>query len=313
MSVEVGSSYLPDAIEANHAGRLSDAQRANWSGIDRGLRKNELVGSGMLIIVGILLLTSTGPAPNAAYRPLVAIACFLAAGFFLYRALPRVDAIGNDLRLGQVEVVEGALNKQLIQVSSGRSSGETFLLHVAGHRFEVSRALYSAVPDGAVVRVYFLPRSKKAVNIERLPDRALPPDAMTSPGAFAGSVLSSMHSGDAAARAEAKASVLAMRDQMDAWTHAAPPAAGAVDPRPLAEAIVGSWHVGPMAWTFAADGTATSTLPNGRSQQGRWSVGADGRLDVTGLGGEQAVEAWVAGDTLTVAMGGRSIALQRAG
>lgn len=318
MSVEVGSAYLPDAIEANRAGRLTGDQRTNWTGIDRGLRKNELVGSAMLVVVGILLLTSTGPAPNAAYRPLVAVACFLAAGFFVYRALPRVDALGNDLRVGQVEVVEGALSKQTFHVAGGRGSGsrgsaDTFLLHVAGHRFEVSRALYLAVPDGAVVRVYFLPRSKTAVNVERLADRALPADAMTSPGAFAASVMSSMRSGDRGAQAEAKASMLAMHDQIETWTHAVPPPAGAVDPRPLADAIVGSWHVGPMAWTFAPDGTATAMLPNGATRQGRWSVRPDGRLDVTGVGGEQAVEASVSGDTLTVAMGGRTIALQRAG
>lgn len=313
MSVQVGNSFLPDAIEANRAGHLTDAQRSGWSGIDRSLRKNELVGAGLFVVVGIVLLTAQGPASGALVRPLAAVACFLAAAFFVYRAMPRVDALGNDLRAGQVEVVEGALSKRLIQSSSRRSSGSTFLFDVAGRRFEVSRAMYEAAPDGGVVRVYALPRSKSVVNFERLADRALPPEAMASPGTFAAGLLTGLRSGDRTAVAETKASMLAMQDAFESLTHAAPPPAAAVDPRPLAEAIVGSWRVGPMAWTFDADGTATSTLPNGMSQRGHWSVGGDGRLDVSGLGGEQAVQAWVAGSTLTVAMDGRSIVLQRAG
>jgi len=82
--------------------------------------------------------------------------------------------------------------------------------------------------------------------------------------------------------------------------------------RPLDEAILGTWRMGPTSVSFMPNGTMVATLPGGRQQQGRWSIGADGRLhaDAPGLG--QAAEAWVAGDTLTVAENGQGLSFKRA-
>jgi hypothetical protein len=92
---------------------------------------------------------------------------------------------------------------------------------------------------------------------------------------------------------------------------ATPPPADRRDPRPLAEAIVGTWHWGLMRITFGADGGASATLPTGRSQSGRWSIGADGKLHVAEMGQDIATDAWVDGDTLTVVEDGQAIACRR--
>ena len=93
--------------------------------------------------------------------------------------------------------------------------------------------------------------------------------------------------------------------------NAAPPPASERDPRPLAEAVVGSWQWGSMRVAFAADGTASTVLPSGMAASGRWSVTGDTQFHLTGMGQDMAGDAWVAGDTLTVEMDGRAMAFHR--
>jgi hypothetical protein len=57
-------------------------------------------------------------------------------------------------------------------------------------------------------------------------------------------------------------------------TPATPPAAADRDPRPLAQAILGKWQMGPMSMTFMPDGTMVATFMGGQQRQGHWSVGA---------------------------------------
>jgi hypothetical protein len=159
------------------------------------------------------------------------------------------------------------------------------------------------------MRLFVLPDSHEVVNFERLPDAPLPEGALDAPGQAISAIAADLRSHDQATRLQARATMEAMKDATIA--PATPPPADQRDPRPLAEAIVGTWHLGPMAWTFAPDGTATGAMPSGHTEQGRWSVDGDGKLRMTGLGGEQDAEAWVAGDTLTVSLGSRAMHLQR--
>ena len=104
-----------------------------------------------------------------------------------------------------------------------------------------------------------------------------------------------------------------IRDHADCLKGATvPPPADQLDQRPLAQAIIGTWSSPLMTVSFAADGSATQTIAmTGKQSSGRWSVDAQGQLHA-GLDSEdESANAWISGDTLTISMGGRSLAFQR--
>ncbi len=312
MSVPVGQALDPDSLATNRGGTLTPKQRA-WVGrAERAWWKNELVGAAIFAIIGVLILTSSGGSYPAVERLAVGLGFLAVAAFFLFRSIPGPNALARDERASKVEAVEGPFGKHSVAGRSHGSGGShtTYYLDIGERHFEVGYATYEQAPDHGMMRLYVLPDSHKVVNFERLPDAPLPEGALDSPGQAVSAIAADLRSHDQATRLQAMATMEAMKDATLA--PAAPPPADQRDPRPLAEAIVGTWHLGPMAWTFAADGTATGTMPNGRSQQGRWSIDGDGKLRMTGLGAEQDAQAWVAGDTLTVSLGGRAMSFQRA-
>jgi hypothetical protein len=50
----------------------------------------------------------------------------------------------------------------------------------------------------------------------------------------------------------------------------------------------------------------------GSDKNGRWSIDADGKLRAGIMGHEQSVDAWIAGDTLTIVDEGRAVTFTRA-
>lgn len=313
MSVPVGHALDADSLEANRSGKLTPAQRAMVGRQERAWWKNELVGAVMAGIVGVLILTSSGGNYPAVERLAVGLGFLAVAAFFLFRSIPGTNALARDERTGKVEVVEGPFGKHSVSSSSHSRSGGTSTIcyfDIGERHFEVSSATYDKAPGAGVMRLFVLPGSHEVVNFERLPDAPLPEGSLDSPAQAVSGIAADLRSHDQATRLQARATMEAMKDAT--FAPAAPPPADQRDARPLAEAIVGTWHLGPMAWTFAPDGTATGAMPDGKSEQGHWSVDGDGKLRMTGLGGEQDAEAWVAGDTLTVSLRGRAMHLQRA-
>jgi hypothetical protein len=167
-----------------------------------------------------------------------------------------------------------------------------------------------------MVKIYYLPQSHELVNMERLEDTSMPPDAMKSPQVVQQLVKDAFHSHDPIQAAEARAHLATMEDAVKAtMTNAAPPAWAARDPRPLAQAILGNWSNAMMSVSFAADGTLSASMPGmpgARPRSGQWSVDAGGHLvsDVMG-GGPMPTEAWVSGDKLTVYLGKNGVSFQR--
>jgi hypothetical protein len=295
-------------LDVNRSGALSDTQRRNLRSMDRGIRKQDLVFAVLAAAVGILVLTSTGPAPNAWLRPVAGVAFLIAAAFELYRATALGDALSQDLRNGRVQALDGAVMRR-------RSSGKTttfYYLEVAGRRFEVGRAAFETAPDAGYVRLFFLPRSHKVVNLERLPDRPLPPGEITPQEVFS-TMAAAFRTHDRVQKAEAFAQLGAMGTAVKAefTAPAAPPPPDQRDPGPLAEAILGTWKLGVMSLSFMPDGTVVAVLPNG-PQRGRWSIGADGRLHADAMGRDIAGQAWVAGDALTIEADGGALTYHRA-
>lgn len=300
-------------LETNRNGRLSDTQRTRLQGLAREGRKDEFIGAIFCVGIAVLLLAPVGSSPNPWLRPLASVA-FVVVAFLLFRIGLSGDSMTQDMRSGRVEKIEGAIAKRSFDSDAGRTRRLIYYLDVAGQSFEVDSTTYNAAPEAGIVGLYVLPRSHVIVNMERLPDRPLPAGALASPAEAIRAAVTAARSGDSVAAAEAMAEMAAMKTamQVDSAVPATPPTPDERDPRPLAEAILGSWQTGPITMSFLADGTMVTTLPGGRQQRGSWSVGTDGRLQANATGRPQALDAWVAGDMLTISENGRALAYRRA-
>ena len=308
--------FTPAALEANRSGRLSDDQRKQWRSVSRGNRKGELGFALALVIIGLLVALAPGPAKYATVKPIIGAVCLVIAVVLVLRAVTGSDSITEDVRAGRVESVDGAITKAHITTHGSRgSSTTTHYFDVAGKRMEVWTSMYEAAPDAGYVRVFYMPRSRRVVNFERLPDPVVPDVATLTPQDVMHGLAASFLNHDENARAEARAQFAAMGHQLQAQMAqaAVPPPAEQRDPRPIAQAILGSWSGRFMTITFAPDGTATSTTSAGRRQTGRWSVDDQGRLHA-GMGGQETVgEAWIVGNTLTVVTGAIGLTFERQG
>ncbi|MGD0018114.1 MAG: hypothetical protein ABSD62_02570 [Candidatus Limnocylindrales bacterium] len=309
-------TYSAADIETNRAGRLSDSQRRYLRSAARSFSRSMLTGAVLAAVIGGLLATSNGPAPNAWARPAATAAFFLGALVCLFFAF-RPNPEAGDASAGRVDAVEGAIGKRHYSSSSGNSSSTTYLLELGEKRYEVGRAVYDAAPDSGWVRLYVTPRSHKVVNFERLPDRVVPDAASMTPASLLGQLGSAFLSRDQQTRNETRAEMEAMARSLKAQmavsdAPATPPAASERDPRPLAQAILGTWKMGPMSVTFMPDGTMVATFLGGQQRQGHWSIGADGKLHADATGSPGAADAWIAGDTLTISQEGGAAAFHRA-
>lgn len=304
----------PDALDANRSGQLTDEQRQGFGRYDRGRRKGIVGLVPVFAVIGILALSAKGPAPSAWARPYVGIGALAVAVVALLLAAGARDKLADDLRTGRVEAVEGAIEKRQLSSESLRADTDAYYLDVAGKSFLVPRGTYDAAPDAGIVRVYYLPRSRKVVNFERLPDRPLPPGALDSPMALLARLSKAARSHGSVESAEARATVAAVLSAMavEHARQATPPPMSERDPRPLAEAIVGRWKSGPITLELSFDGTAKLVMPGGTERQGHWSIDASGKLHADATGTEQVGDAWVVGDTLTICTGGHGLTFRRA-
>jgi hypothetical protein len=303
-------------LAINASGRLSDDQRRVWRSRSRGLRKTELTFAVIVLIIGGLVAFAAGPAKDAALKPIVGLVCLAIAAILVVRALTGGDSITEDVRGGRVESVEGAITRRAVTTEGGRGSGETtYYLDVSGKRLEVSHFGYMAAPDVGWVRIYYLPKSHHVVNLERLPDPPVPELTPATAQGMAQNMFGALRTHDESAIAEARAEGASMATQFKAQLQqaAVPPPAEQRDTRPLAETIIGAWTSPFISVTFAAVGTVTSTMPNGRQMAGQWSIDAQGHLHAGIAGKDNVGEAWVVGNTLTVSDGGMGLTFQRAG
>lgn len=310
------SPFPLDALEQNRAGRLTPAQRQAWRSNARGFRKAELQFAVILTILGLLIWFAAGPAKFATVKPLIGIACLILAGFLVVRSFLGADPLTQDLRSGHVDSVEGAITKTSVTTHSRGSSSTRHYFEVAGTKVNVWRDAYQAAPEAGMVKIYFLPHSHELVNLERIADTAMTPEAMKSPHVVQ-ELVAEMRSHDPNQAAEARAHLATMGDTMKASvSKAATPPEASPDARPLAQVIVGTWGNAMMSVTFAADGTLSAdmpAMPGTGHRTGHWSVDSSGQLVSDIMGGHaMPTEAWVSGDELTVNIGKNAITLQRA-
>jgi hypothetical protein len=240
---------------------------------------------------------------------LVTVVCLAIAAVLVVRAILGSDALTRDVRHAQVQLVEGAIGKRRFG-SSGGPLATSYFLDVGDRSFNVGRDTYQAAPDAGIVRLYFLPRSRKVVNLERLPNAPLP-NASTS-GDVLQSLADAMRSPSRQRVNEAHAGIAAVGDALES-TFAQMSAAATSDvrdPRPLGEVIVGTWSSGLMTVTFSAGGQVTIQML-GTKRAGHWSIDSAGRLRADITGKLETTDARVAGNQLTIAAGGADLTLTR--
>lgn len=308
----MNEAFVPEALEANKAGRLTDDQRRSLRGMSRGLRKGEVQLAAVLVAIGLLVWFAPGPASAAVTKPLVGIAALLIAAAVLIRGLAGADPVTNDLRSGSVASVEGAISRRRIVSSSRGSSSTSYYLDVEHKSIHASRAAYDAAPEAGWVRLYYLPRSHHLVNFERLPDHAVPAGAMGSPADALKAAGAAFFAHDEVARAEARAQMAAVGNAMrPVEADATPPASADRDPGALRKGLVGEWASGMFDVTFAPDGTLKLKMPIGPARSGSWSVDDSGHLVSDVMGASEATDAWISGDVLTISMQGQALAFHR--
>ncbi len=306
MAAGNSTTFSPDALDANRRGELSDAQLRGFRALSRDRRKSALTSAAFLVVGALLVGFFASPSSSPAARVLIPLICLAIAAFLVVRSVTGRDALTRDLRRAQVQCIEGAIGKR--RMSGGRARS-TYFLEIGDARFTVGRRSYEAAPDAGYVRLYYLPLSRKVVNLERLPNPSAErgttaPDIIHTLGA-------AFRSHSQRERNEARANLAGVGDAMKAaFTQAAAAPGASRDPRPLGEAILGTWSNGFMTVAFSGDGIVTTSVL-GRAKHGRWSIDADGRLRADVMGREQAAEAWVASDQLTISAEGQGLTFTR--
>src|SRR5215831_12224 len=287
--------FPPDALDANRRGELTDEQRRRLGNLARERRKSQFQFAGIPLVLAVLVGGFGSSSVSIVSRGLVTLVCLGIAAVLVVRSVTGADSLTRDLRDTRVESAEGAIGKR--RHRAGRNATNYFL-DVGDQRFVITHGTYEFAPTAGFVRVYYLPRSRKIVNLEQLAnpafEHATPQDIIRD--AKAGNVLRTLGAAmsfDTRKANEARANLAAMGDVIGAAFTAQPvPPSGAHDARPLSEAIVGTWTNGLMTVAFTPDGQVMAEMM-GRKHQGNWSVDGSGRLHADVMGHAQTAEAWV--------------------
>jgi hypothetical protein len=254
--------------------------------------------------IGALLLILSGPAATAATRHLTGLG-FLAVAAAILIA-PAFDPLAADVREGRVETVQGAIRKRRVRPAAHNARARYYLI-IEGQQLRTYLGAYDAAPDAGYVRAYYLPRTRRLVNLEHLPNAPLPAGPAQAREMFR-EIAGAFVSGDRAAFAEARAKAAGLIDAAQASIIEPSEAARRPVPGGLArEALVGTWTHPLVTVRLADDGTATVTTIAGSRQAGHWSVDARGRL-VTDVTGTMApMDASLDAGRLTIELEGRRL------
>jgi hypothetical protein len=155
------------ALESNRAGRLSDDQLPGLQALARRSRTfGLLMGVACLVLAEALLATDLDV---GALKLLGGAGLLLAAVFLSVRAGFSLDGLSRDLRDPVVVSIDGEVSAQKLHLISP-TPANYFYLYIGGRRLQATEEQYRAVPDNVRVRLYYLSRSNRPVNWERLPD-----------------------------------------------------------------------------------------------------------------------------------------------
>src|SRR4249919_1488254 len=269
------------AFPENRSGHLTSEQARRFERMVSGRRQSTRGLAVPVGAIGALLLIMSGPAATEVKRHLTGWGFVAAAAVIL--AAPAFDPLAADVREGRVEAIEGAVGKRRVQ-STAHSGFTRYYLNIGGRQLRTYLSDYDAAPDAGYVRAYYLPRTRRLVNLERLPNPPLPAGPDEARGMF-GQMARAFASGNPVAFAEARANAAGLLDAaQELIREPSNAASGRVAGGLVREALVGRWTHPLVTVKLAEDGTATVTTIVGSTEAGHWSVDGHGRLltDVTG-------------------------------
>jgi hypothetical protein len=298
------------AFPENRSGHMTNEQARNFERMVSG-RRQSIRGVAMPVgAIGALLLIMSGPAATAAKRHLTGWGFMAAAAAIL--AAPAFDPLAADVREGRVETVQGAVGKRRLRSTSHGTGWTRYYLIVGGCQLRAYRSAYEAAPDAGYVRAFYLPRTRRLVNLERLPNPPGPTRPDEARDMF-GRMARAFVSGDPAAFAEARANAAGLLDAgQELIREPSDAVSGRLAGGLVREALVGRW-THPLATVMLADnGKATVTTMMGSTQAGHWSVDGHGRLLTDATGTMKPTDASLDGDRLTIQLEGRRLTFTRA-
>jgi hypothetical protein len=301
--------FPAEALDENRSGHLTRDQALRFERMVIGRRKSAWGLAVPVGAIGALLLILNGPASTTVKRHLAGWGFVAAAAMIL--VAPAFDPLAADLRERRVETVQGAVRKRRMQSMS--ATGMTrYYLNIAGRQLQTYVSAYDAAPDAGYVRAYYLPRTRRLVNLERLPNPPLPSSPDEARDMF-GRMARAFVTRDPAAFAEARASAAGLIDALqDSIAEPSDTQGGRIGGGLVRQAIVGKWTHPLVTVTLADDGTATVMTITGASRAGHWSLDAQGRLLTDATGTMEPTDAALDGDRLTIQLEGRRLTLTRA-
>jgi hypothetical protein len=246
-----------EALDSNRRGELTATQRDGYARLLHQRNRSALAIAAVLLAVAVLVGVFAPASLPVLWRIAIVVVTFGITVSLVLRVLTGGDkALGRDLRHGRVQAVTGPITKEQ-ESAMDVDSTSIYILKVGDQRFTVAALTFEAAPQSGPVRLYYLPASRKVVNLEAITD-GTPAD----------------------------------------------------DPRPLAEAIIGSWRNHFAKATFTSNGRVTASVM-GRHSAGQWSVDTEGRLLAEIAGRAEIAQASISGDELRIALNGRVVTLVR--
>jgi hypothetical protein len=246
-----------EALDSNRRGQLTATQRDGFADLLQQRNRYALGIAGALLAVAALVGIFATSRTFAVWRIAIVVVALGIGVSLILRVLTGAErALGRDLRHGRVRSITGPIIKE--QESAMDVDGTSVcILKVGNQRFIVAAMTFEVAPRSGQVRLYYLPASRKVVNLEALTDGTAP-----------------------------------------------------LAPRPLAQALIGSWRNHFAVATFTTDGRVTARVM-GRHSAGQWSVDAEGRLHAEIAGRTEIAQASVSGDELRITLTGRLVTLAR--
>lgn len=170
-TLAAANGFHADALEANRAGHLTEAQTRTLARTFRQRRWQGLL-IGLFFLLGSAAAFST---QGVTWRNGWAfVYAAVGALFILYAVWPGRRASSRDLTDSRVVTVEGWVrrmrehtDRSVIGAQTQGPPHDLFYYQIAGQRFSVAGvAAYDALDERLPYRLYYLPRTKQLVNIE---------------------------------------------------------------------------------------------------------------------------------------------------
>jgi len=167
--------FPPDALESNRQGQLARAQREAFTRLLRLRNRSALGAAGVALVVAVLIVFFGPHSLAPVWRiAIVGSALGLAVSLILRTVSGGDAALSRDLQRGRVKSLAGPVAKDH-EPALDVNSTSIYILNVGDQRFTIAPLAFEAAPATGHVRLYYLPASRKVVNLERLSDAPLTP------------------------------------------------------------------------------------------------------------------------------------------